>query len=160
MNMNILRKSIAISGVLLFLTLTFFPASAGDTSESCLVESSSLLREINHGYPWWSSRTVQIDAATVYLFEDPFFELYSFISNHGGQDVKIRITHVLQKPDGTMNQVSWDQLTLHPGQGVEYWIMCMYLDNQYGRYNYIITVSDTNGNILHQRTVSWVRNPI
>ena len=158
MNNSKIRKTAAISGVLLFLTLAMCSASAAQTQETSIIDYSSVLRKDNPGGgPWWSSRNVEIDYATVYVFQDPFFELYSFISNHGNWDVTVIITHVLQKPDGTKEQVSWDQLTLHRGQGVEYWIMCAFLDEQYGKYSYIVTVSNMNGYVLDQQTITWER---
>ena len=160
MKKNIQRIWYTIGVVGLFLTLAVFTSSANELLESSFVGSNRSFTENNQGGPWWSSRTVSIDAATVYLFEDPFFELYSYTSNHGNQQVIIKITHVLSKPDGTKEQVSWDQLTLHPGQGVEYWIMCMYLDQQCGKYSYIVTLWNVNGCVLDQRIVSWIREPV
>ena len=159
MKKHMTRKWYAVCGACLFLALTVCSVSAEQISDSSVIRSDQAFRENDHGGPWVCSRSVRVDLATVTIFEDPFFELYSFISNHGRQAVDVKITHVLRKPDGTREQVSWEQLTLHPGEGVEFWIMCMYLDDQYGKYSYIVTASDPTGFILDQKTVSWEREP-
>jgi hypothetical protein len=159
MNHERKRKWYAIAGMTLLLVMSVFSTTVISAEKTTMTNSIQSLKEINDDCPWTCSRLVSIDAITVYQFTDPMFELYSFVGNHGRLNVAVRITHMLIKPDGDKEQVSWWEGTLRQNQGVETWIMCAYLDEQYGKYTYRVTVQDSAGSVLDQKSMTWVREP-
>ncbi|MFH1100470.1 MAG: hypothetical protein V1726_00330 [Methanobacteriota archaeon] len=104
---------------------------------------------------------VRIDELEIYEFTDPLFEIHTLIVNHDYSTVNITIRHIMIYPDGEREQQSWYQGTMYGGNGFEFWILCAYTDNQFGKYTWIVTVTqDSNGMVLDQEKITWEREPI
>jgi len=153
-----IRKFCAVGSIMLFVLLSVTSASTAQAGIS-VINTKQILKQGPGGGPEVCKRPVRVDAFTVYLFEDPFFEIYSLTGNHGTSDHKVRIDHSLITPDGNKMPISWYEANLRPGELVEFWIFCMYLDQQYGKYTALITVHDSDGRLLDQESFSWVREP-
>jgi len=150
----------SVSAAVLFLTLSVFSTCVAGVDDGVAVRSTQSFKEIGHGgYPWLSSRAVTVDGFHVYVFADPMFEIYSLTGNHGSNDVKVKICHILLTPNGEKVPISWWEGILNPGTSIEFWILCMYLDDQYGTYTGVITVHDSEGHQLDHESYSWVREP-
>ena len=74
------------------------------------------------------------------------------------QKMKLLIGNRIIYPDGTREQQSWFQGTLDCFQSIQFFIFCMYITDQYGKYTWEVTVTDDdNGDILNERSISWER---
>ena len=142
-------KFYAIGVVIVFLTLVMVPTSAvghiGSDGEPSL--TNRLAR-------------VYIASLTVYEFEDPFFEIETLIANAEKYPVFFRLNCTLIFPNGNVEQPFWYEGTIGRFGMIGFNIFCMYTDNQFGTYTWVETIRDSNGNVLDQEKVSWVREPI
>jgi len=103
---------------------------------------------------------ILIDVLEIYLFEDPFFEAGTRVRNHVSYPMYFKITHILMYPNGEEEQQSWYEGILEGGQFMDSFIFCMYITDQFGKYTWVATVTDENGALLDQKSVTWERIPI
>jgi len=96
----------------------------------------------------------------VFEFQDPMFEGHAIITCNT-PDINVTVVHNLVYPNGDIEQLSWFQGTLNWNIGWQFWILCMYLTNEFGKYSWVTTVTeDATGLVLAEEKVTWEREPL
>lgn len=86
------------------------------------------------------------------------YEIHFEIQNFENYNVTVQMEHTLILPNGRTHK--WSEKQLIPGNmSLGAFILYKYNTNLYGKYTYVLTVKDTFGVMLDQKSISWIREP-
>jgi hypothetical protein len=104
-----------------------------------------------------SEPDVRITMLEVYELSPLFYDIEYWIHNYENYDVTVEIENTLLFPNGAEHNVMMGPYVIQENEDFGMSILCMYQSHLTGTYTWVVTVKDTAGVVLDEKSVSWER---